>query len=119
MHFAKVIVPLAIAATASAVAIPEPAPVPAVEMTIEARNAWPSSPSCNGNQKAVCCNGVLGILPLACNVLGNNCNGGNAYCCNTNQEVKLMSKVFKTVLMRAGIDQHQSLELQLNSIRRG
>ncbi|KAF2727087.1 hypothetical protein EJ04DRAFT_151587 [Polyplosphaeria fusca] len=49
-------------------------------------NGNPSGGRCNGSQQAVCCDGVLGLVNVACAV-GSTCSGGNAYCCDTNQAV--------------------------------
>ncbi|KAK3360908.1 hypothetical protein B0T24DRAFT_643038 [Lasiosphaeria ovina] len=62
--------------------------LPAAEPVVAAR----TGSSCNANYQPVCCN-QHGGLGLQCTVLsvllggllgGNNCDGGNVYCCPTN-----------------------------------
>ncbi|KAL7904249.1 hypothetical protein GGI35DRAFT_463720 [Trichoderma velutinum] len=41
--------------------------------------------TCNTNQVAVCCNGLLGGILCNIGILGNSCSSGS-YCCDSNAE---------------------------------
>ncbi|KAF2644011.1 hypothetical protein P280DRAFT_514985 [Massarina eburnea CBS 473.64] len=88
MQFSKIIASLALAATASCAAV-------ALEPRTGGSSGSGSSTTspCDGNNKAVCCNGVLGLLDVSCN-LDSSCSGGNAYCCSTNEVGLINLNVF-------------------------
>ncbi|KAK3943600.1 hypothetical protein QBC46DRAFT_351473 [Diplogelasinospora grovesii] len=75
MQFSTIFTVLAVAMTATATPVEN----------LVARNGGggsTSTPSCSNNQKAVCCNSLLGVLGCAVNILGGSCSG-TAYCCST------------------------------------
>ncbi|KAJ4331420.1 hypothetical protein N0V87_009164 [Didymella glomerata] len=74
MQFTSLFTIAAVAATAFSAALPEAAPATSV-----------TKYECSGTQKPVCCNNESIIGVLVCSVLSNNCDGGNAYCCDVKQ----------------------------------